>query len=97
MPNCKTIKYSFLCVLMLMNLGIHATHKVYVLHGYGSAKCMSNPELMQTGKDGYAKKLPYPSGAQIGIIAGKRGKTKGYNPFIQGDNDGLLTPVRTKP
>jgi hypothetical protein len=29
------------------------------------------------------------------LIIGIRGKKHGFNPFIHGDNDGLLTPERT--
>jgi pimeloyl-ACP methyl ester carboxylesterase len=33
---------------------------------------------------------------EFGIIAGGRGDGKGYNPFLTGDNDGLVTVVSTR-
>jgi pimeloyl-ACP methyl ester carboxylesterase len=33
---------------------------------------------------------------EFGIIAGGRGDGKGYNPFLPGDNDGLVTVVSTR-
>jgi hypothetical protein len=51
---------------------------------------------MKTDSGSYANKLPKPVKSEVGIIIGIRGKKYGYNPFIKGDNDGLLTPDRTK-
>jgi uncharacterized alpha/beta hydrolase family protein len=51
---------------------------------------------MRTDPDSYAHKLPIPQNSEIGIIAGLRGKKKGYNLFMKGDNDGYLTPEKTK-
>jgi len=45
----------------------------------------------QTG----AGKYPIPS-CEVGLIAGSFGGKRGYNIFIKGDNDGLLTPENTK-
>jgi hypothetical protein len=40
-----------------------------------------------------AHRLPVPPRRyEIGVIAGIKGDLKGYNPFIEGDNDGYLTP-----
>jgi hypothetical protein len=55
-----------------------------------------NVECMRTDSDSYVHHLPKPYKSEVGIIAGIRGKKHGYNPFIEGDNDGLLTPGRTK-
>jgi triacylglycerol lipase len=55
-----------------------------------------NVEHMKTDSASYATKLPIPYNSEIGIIAGVRGGSYGYNIFIKGDNDGLLTPERTK-
>ena len=55
-----------------------------------------NIEHMTTDSDSYARKLPIPYNTEVGIIVALRGKKFGYNPFIKGDNDGLLTPERTK-
>lgn len=55
-----------------------------------------NVEYMKTDSGSYANKLPIPYNSEIGIIAGIRGGKHGYNFFIKGDNDGLLTPERTK-
>jgi len=51
---------------------------------------------MSTKPESYANKLPIPQNTQIGIIIGARGKKRGYNPFIKGDNDGLLTPEKAR-
>lgn len=55
-----------------------------------------NVEKMKTTSDAYVAKLPLPLGVDVGIIAGQRGKKVGYNLFIKGDNDGLLTTNKTK-
>jgi hypothetical protein len=55
-----------------------------------------NVEHMRTDTSSYANKLPVPYNSEIGIIAGISGNKHGYNPWIEGDNDGLLTPKRTK-
>jgi hypothetical protein len=55
-----------------------------------------NVEHMRTDSNSYANKLPIPYKSEVGIIIGMRGKKNGYNPFIQGDNDGYLTPQRTR-
>ncbi len=55
-----------------------------------------NLEHMTTDSGSYANKLPIPEDSEIGIIAGSRGKSYGYNLFIKGDNDGYLTPAKTK-
>ncbi len=55
-----------------------------------------NIEHMRTDSGSYAKNLPIPYNSEVGIIIGIRGKVQGYNPFIKGDNDGFLTPKRTK-
>ena len=49
-----------------------------------------NIQNMKTDSGSYANKLPVPNNSEIGIIIGIRGKKYGYNPFINGDNDGLL-------
>lgn len=54
-----------------------------------------NVRYMKTDSGSYANKLPKPYHSEVGIIVGIRGKKHGYNPFIRGDNDGLLTPQRT--
>lgn len=55
-----------------------------------------NVEHMKTGEGSYAAGLPVPANSEIGIIAGIRGGKHGYNIFIKGDNDGLLTPEKTR-
>ncbi len=37
-----------------------------------------------------------PAGFQIGIIAGGTGRTRGFSPFISGDNDGIVTVEETR-
>ncbi len=46
--------------------------------------------------DSLAKKLPTDFNAEVGIIAGARGKKRGYNPFMDYDNDGEIYPEETK-
>lgn len=53
-----------------------------------------NLAYMKTDSDSYANKLPLPISCEVGVIIGVRGKKKGYNPFIKGDNDGDLSPQR---
>jgi triacylglycerol lipase len=55
-----------------------------------------NVRLMRTDSNSYARRLPLPINTELAIIAGQRGHKIGYNPFIKGDNDGLLTPARTR-
>jgi len=56
-----------------------------------------NMELMKTDSNSYTNKLPVPVHSEVGIIIGSLGKDKqGYNPFIKGDNDGLVTPESAK-
>lgn len=55
-----------------------------------------NVRNMQTDSNSYVNHLPIPSHSQIGIIIGIRGKKHGYNPFIKGDNDWVMTPDKTK-
>lgn len=47
-------------------------------------------------KESLAKKLPIDFNANVGIIAGLRGKKSGYNPFIGEDNDGEIRPQETR-
>jgi triacylglycerol lipase len=54
-----------------------------------------NANKMKTGSGSYASRLPVPYHSEVGIIFGYTGKKHGYNPFIKGDNDGLLTPQNT--
>jgi hypothetical protein len=55
-----------------------------------------NVEHMKTDSGSYARKLPIPSNSEVGVIIGIRGRKYGYNPFIDGDNDGLLSPEKTR-
>lgn len=55
-----------------------------------------NVEHMRTDSNSYAYKLPIPINSELGIIIGYTGKSYGYNPFINSDNDGLLTPKSAK-
>jgi hypothetical protein len=55
-----------------------------------------NLQYMKTDSDSYANRLPKPFKSEVGIIAGVHGGKKGYNWFINGENDGLLKPERTK-
>ncbi|MDD4149333.1 MAG: hypothetical protein PHE33_04835 [Bacteroidales bacterium] len=54
-----------------------------------------NVEKMETDSASYTNQLPIPCNIEIGIIIGKRGKKKGYNLLIEGDNDGLIKPENT--
>jgi len=55
-----------------------------------------NVTLMKTDSCSYANNLPIPYNSEVGIIVGSLGPNIGYNPFIEGDNDGLVTPEETK-
>ncbi|MDD2635015.1 MAG: hypothetical protein PHW82_05900 [Bacteroidales bacterium] len=54
-----------------------------------------NVRKMETDSTSYANQLPIPCNIEMGIIVGKRGKKKGYNLLIEGDNDGLIKPEHT--
>ncbi|HVX12417.1 MAG TPA: alpha/beta fold hydrolase [Pirellulales bacterium] len=75
-------------------------------HGASAALMLEDHELIAALLGGSAselgagwseveKTLAVPS-CEFGIIAGGRGKEKGYNPLMEGDNDGLLTVATTK-
>lgn len=55
------------------------------------AKKVLGPNLkhMKTYPDAYVYKLPIPD-AQVGIIAGARGRKPWYNPLLKEDNDGTV-------
>lgn len=55
-----------------------------------------NVEHMKTDSNSLANKLPVPLQSEVGIIAGEKFDSKGYNPFIKGNNDGYVTPEKTK-
>lgn len=66
---------------------------------FSSAKSLKkllgpNVEKMETDSASYANQLPVPCNSELGIIVGHREKKVGYNPMIEGDNDGLLKPER---
>jgi len=65
---------------------------------FGILERLLGPNIahMKTDSGSYANRLPVPVKSEVGIIIGIRGKENGYNPFINGDNDGLLTPERTR-
>lgn len=49
-----------------------------------------NVEHMKTDSNSYANKLPIPT-CEVGVIAGIRGKKPWFNPFMQSDNDGIVS------
>lgn len=51
---------------------------------------------VKNDEESLALRLPVKFDAEVGIIAGIRGKESGYNPFIDGDNDGEIRPEETK-
>jgi hypothetical protein len=51
-----------------------------------------NLQHLSTDTNSLANHLPIPKNYEIGIIIGINKNTKGYNPFIKGNNDGDLTP-----
>lgn len=53
-----------------------------------------NVAKMETDSCSFANCLPTPLNIEVGIMIGIRGKKKGYNRLIEGDNDGLLKPER---
>jgi hypothetical protein len=55
------------------------------------AKKVLGPNLnhMKTYPDAYVHKLPVPT-AEVGIIAGARGRKPWYNPLLKEDNDGTV-------
>jgi triacylglycerol lipase len=55
-----------------------------------------NVSLMKTDSGSFVNQLPVPDRSEVGIIIGSLGEKHGYNPFIKGDNDGLVTPNEAK-
>jgi hypothetical protein len=51
---------------------------------------------MRTDSSSLANHLLIPTNVEIGIIAGARFDKHGYNPLIKGDNDGYLSPAKTR-
>jgi pimeloyl-ACP methyl ester carboxylesterase len=75
-------------------------------HGAAAAEAWSDNDLFElalgesakelgTGWPEVEKTLATPS-CQFGIIAGGKGDDRGYNPALEGDNDGLLSVSTTK-
>ncbi len=55
-----------------------------------------NMKRMTTHSNSYVNQLPKPKYSEVGIIVGIRGKKNGYNPFIKGDDDGILSIDKVK-
>lgn len=59
-------------------------------------KVIFGPSGKQLGIDGgFIEKLPIPE-FEFGVIAGARGKEKGYNPLVPGDDDGTVSLASTR-
>jgi len=50
-----------------------------------------NLKHMRTDSASLANNLPVPKGKEVGIIAGARFDREGYNPIIDGDDDGFVS------
>jgi hypothetical protein len=55
-----------------------------------------NIQHMKTDTGSLANHLPVPRNMEIGIIIGVKNAKQGFNPFIEGDNDGYITPHSAK-
>lgn len=55
-----------------------------------------NLEYMTTDSTSLANNLPVPEDEEVGIIAGAKFDSKGYNLIIEGDDDGFLTTDKTR-
>lgn len=66
------------------------SHYSFLIHILGP-----NVTNLTTNTTTGARKFPVPP-CEIGLIAGKRGKKTGFNPFIKGDNDGLIITSHSK-
>ncbi len=55
-----------------------------------------NPLSMRTDSTSLANQLYVPEDPDLGIIAGARFDGEGYNPLIDGDDDGFMTTDRTR-
>ncbi len=68
------------------------------MNKYAIFKFILGVNLRDVKKDpeSLAHQLPINFNADVGIIAGCRGKKSGYNPFIGEDNDGEIRPEETK-
>ena len=56
----------------------------------------TNMKRMATNFNSYANQLPKPTHSEVGIMIGVRRNKNGYNPFIKGDNDGILSIEKAK-
>ena len=54
-----------------------------------------NVKPMETDSNSYVHTLPIPKNCNVGVIVGTRKNPHGFNPFIEGDNDGLIKPEHT--
>ncbi|MDD2200377.1 MAG: hypothetical protein PHE08_11685, partial [Bacteroidales bacterium] len=54
-----------------------------------------NVKPMETDSNSYVHTLPIPKNCNVGVIVGARKNPHGFNPFIEGDNDGLIKPEHT--
>ena len=68
---------------------------LFSTHRYVETVMGPNIAYMRTDSSSYANRLPIPYDIELGILIGIRGKHKGFNPFIKGDNDGLIKPEHT--
>ncbi|MBS0205246.1 MAG: alpha/beta fold hydrolase [Planctomycetes bacterium] len=68
-----------------------------LLHQNLLVKAAAGPGGRQlvTDADGLIPKLPNP-GCEFAVIAGARGNSSGWNPFIPGDDDGTVTVESTR-
>jgi hypothetical protein len=68
------------------------------MYKYGIFRFLIGVNLkdVRNDSDSLAKKLPVNFPADVGIIAGIRGRKCGYNPFVGEDNDGEIRPEETK-
>ena len=55
-----------------------------------------NPAQMQSDTAALVHRLHVPEDPELGIIAGARFDGAGYNPLIEGDDDGFMTVDRTR-
>jgi pimeloyl-ACP methyl ester carboxylesterase len=76
------------------NLGARMADRVIKIPLYHTLFGPAGKQLL-TGDDGIAGKLPIPE-FEFAVIAGSKGDSNGFNPFIPGDDDGTVSVSNTR-
>lgn len=81
-------------MLGVPNLGAHMADRVTKIPLFHTLFGPAGKQLL-TGDEGVSGKLPIPD-FEFAIIAGSKGDSNGFNPFIPGDDDGTVSVSSTR-